>query len=1779
MKLLRIAPEAKIAAIYTIAGGLWILFFDKLAVWILADDFPAQVILETYKGWIYLAATALLLFSLIKNNKETPNDQTQNYSDIFETTEEGIFRSSPDGRFILVNPAMAKIYGYTSPQEMIESIHDIGTQIHLNPESRRKFVSLLTENGVVNQFEAQNIRKDKSIIWTSTNAREIKDKNGATRYFEGFIIDITKQKKTETALREAEFLYRTLIEQMPAAAYTDYPDNFANFFAGPQILSISGYSAEEWKSDPDLWMRIVHPDDKFKVQKENERTLKNGETFNVEYRIIAKNGQTVWIHDIASLVRDEETKSEYWQGLLIDITSRKTAEEFNKVSEARYHMLVEHASDGILISDARGKLIEANKQMCSMLGYEKDELLTKTLSDLISKEEAALRPLKLQELQSGRAFKIERTFIQKNGGYISVELNSKKLPDGNLINIVRDISTRRLLQETLARSEKRFRALLENSMDAIALYAVDGRIIYQSPASVNILGYDLEELIGNNAFEIIVDEDKSLVRKKVSSILDHPGKSFKVELRCRHKDGRIRWLDVIGTNLLNEPGIEAIVANYRDVTERKKAEEKLEHQLVELTILHSVALAETTSKSIDELIHSVTRIISDSIYPDNCGVLLLNEERDSLKPHPSYFGTSVENLTHSTPANQGICGMVVQTGKPVLVNDTSQSEIYLKSAEDILSELCAPIVVSSNIIGVLNIESRTRNAYTEADERLLVTIAGGLASAMERLMLFEHEQKLHERAEALREATASLTESLDIGTLYEKILSASAGLVAYRSASIELINGKYAEIVAQRGLPENFAYIGKSYELEPEKWDENIWKPVIISNVQNDRRFIKFPETQYIRGWMGIPLIAQERLIGFLNFDSDKVDYFTQEDAALLQTFANQAAVAVENSRHFEQESRRAKIIETIADIANETTASHDTGLMLDKVARRAMELLAANNVAIYLLQEDNETIKVTTSHGTYREELLSHTIKLREGITGNLIAEGKAEIVNVTSNDPRKIQVPGTPEDDGKHETMMSAPLMLRGQCIGSINVWRLVSQGIFSQMELNFLISIAHQTSIALEASHLLDEAIRNAQETSAIAEVGRNISSTLHLDMVLKRITYHAKNLLNAETSAIYLSQPEKNTLVAIAAVGLESEEVKNDPVIVGNGILGNIAKQGFGEIVNNTVNDPRMVLVKGTEARIFEHIMGVPIMSKEMLTGLLVVWRQGKELEYRESDLDFLTRLAQQAAIAIENARLFEAEQRRRKEADILREATIALTTTTAMEKLYEITFDSLERLVPHDRASIELTEGNSYEVVASRKYKNLLVGKKHIVDPDDWGGPEKLRQPIIIADVSMDNRFEKMEGEDPIKSRMGIPLITQDRLIGSINLDSQIPGHFTDEHIAIVQTLANQAATAIENVRLLESEKRRRKAAEILSQATGALTNALEINELLTTVLDWLNKIAPYDSASITLNKGAKLEIISSRGLPSTTDFSKVHFPINERWMEIANSRQPMSIHDAQKDPRFEKLEGTEYIRGWMGVPMFTQNSLIGFINLDSRTPGAFDNSEQAASVQIFANLAATAIDKTRLLENLQLSNQELYLAYDITLEGWGKALELRDKETQGHTQRVTDLTLKLARQIGISETELIHIRRGVLMHDIGKMGIPDNILHKEGPLTKSEMAEMRKHTQYAYDLIYPIVYLRPAIDIAFNHHEWWDGTGYPRQLKGEEIPLSARIFAIVDVWDALLSDRPYRKAWPRKKVTQYIKDLSGKQFDPNVVHEFFKMIDGEENPPKKNPAKRPNKKG
>lgn len=263
---------------------------------------------------------------------------------------------------------------------------------------------------------------------------------------------------------------------------------------------------------------------------------------------------------------------------------------------------------------------------------------------------------------------------------------------------------------------------------------------------------------------------------------------------------------------------------------------------------------------------------------------------------------------------------------------------------------------------------------------------------------------------------------------------------------------------------------------------------------------------------------------------------------------------------------------------------------------------------------------------------------------------------------------------------------------------------------------------------------------------------------------------------------------------------------------------------------------------------------------------------------------------------------------------------------------------------------------------------------------------------------------------------------------------------------------------------------------------------------------------------------------------------------------------------AEAEDTFERLHllDDEKFMSYFAVPLTAKGQVKGVLEIFHRSP--LPNAPEwldfleALSVQ-----AAIAIDNATLFNDLQRTNAELVLAYDTTIEGWSKALELRDQETEGHTQRVTEMTVRMARIFGMGEEEIVHVRRGALLHDIGKMAISDRILLNDGPLTPDDQRLMRQHPVYAFEMLSPITYLHPALVIPYCHHERWDGTGYPRGLKGQQIPLAARIFAVADNWDALISNRRYHQAWSKDKVRAHIEMLSGTHFDPKVVEAFLNI--------------------
>jgi putative nucleotidyltransferase with HDIG domain len=367
--------------------------------------------------------------------------------------------------------------------------------------------------------------------------------------------------------------------------------------------------------------------------------------------------------------------------------------------------------------------------------------------------------------------------------------------------------------------------------------------------------------------------------------------------------------------------------------------------------------------------------------------------------------------------------------------------------------------------------------------------------------------------------------------------------------------------------------------------------------------------------------------------------------------------------------------------------------------------------------------------------------------------------------------------------------------------------------------------------------------------------------------------------------------------------------------------------------------------------------------------------------------------------------------------------------------------------------------------------------------------------------------------------------------------------------------------------LYEQTEQRLRRLSALRAVDMAISASIDLRVTLSVLLDQLTAMLEVDAAAIRLlnARSQSLTFLAGRGIQSPM-LAQTPLQLGQGYAGSAVlehrvvSVSPLSGQDNAYARQLR--DSDDRFASYFVAPLLAKGRVKGVLELFHRNV-FHPNEEWIEYLETMATQAAIAIDNASLFEDVQKTNTDLIAAYDATIEGWSRALELRDREIQGHTLRVADITLRLARLMGMKEEELVHVRRGALMHDIGKMAISDTLLLKPDPLSQEEMEIMRQHPIFACDMLSPIRYLRPALDIPYCHHERWDGTGYPRGLEKDQIPLAARVFAIIDVWDALRTDRPYRAAWPEAKVRQYLREQSGKYFDPAVVEAFFHIVDEE----------------
>jgi PAS domain S-box-containing protein len=686
--------------------------------------------------------------------------------------------------------------------------------------------------------------------------------------------------------------------------------------------------------------------------------------------------------------------------------------------------------------------------------------------------------------------------------------------------------------------------------------------------------------------------------------------------------------------------------------------------------------------------------------------------------------------------------------------------------------------------------------------------------------------------------------------------------------------------------------------------------------------------------------------------------------------------------------------------------------------------------------------------------------------------------------------------------------------------------------------------------------------AGEMVALYELGLEINAQRELAVALRAIVARAAELQDARRGSLYMLRADGESLELAVSHNPFRDDVRA-VLRLGEGLSGRVAQTGEPmSIADYSRWEGRAELFADGPPR---RVVGVPIKVGERVIGVINVTDDTKTGEFSDDEIRLLMLFANQAAIAIENARLWDATRRRLTELEAVSRISTSLRAAQTLDELLPILVNETLAILDASAAAVWL-----YDPAQGELHQAVQTGFGETLETIKPG--EGIAGKVFSTGqihISRDFKTDPLTVEEarPLVS-LGlsgacVPIHTAQEPIGVFFVSVRAPRALSQEQIHLLTILAEIAGNAIHRMRLHDETERRLKQMQTLHTIDVTIGSSMDLRVTLNVLLEHVASQLGVDAADVFLfNPHTHVfEYSAGRGFRSQ-GIEQATIRIGDSYVGRAALERRIinaSLLAEAKDARLAEIFAAEGFVSHFCAPLFAKGRLKGVLDLYHRAPLAPD-ADWMNFLETVAGQAAIAIENGELFENLQQSNVELALAYDTTLEGWARALDLRDQEPEGHTQRVTDLTVRLARALGMNDADIVHLRRGALLHDIGKMGVSDSILLKPGALDEEEWKIVRMHPTYARGLLSPIPFLRPAIDVPYCHHEKWDGTGYPRGLKGEEIPLAARVFAVVDVWDALRSDRPYRHRWSEEETLQYIRAQSGKHFDPTVVREFLGMM-------------------
>jgi PAS domain S-box-containing protein len=891
-----------------------------------------------------------------------------------------------------------------------------------------------------------------------------------------------------------------------------------------------------------------------------------------------------------------------------------------------------------------------------------------------------------------------------------------------------------------------------------------------------------------------------------------------------------------------------------------------------------------------------------------------------------------------------------------------------------------------------------------------------------------------------------------------------------------------------------------------------------------------------------------------------------QDDPSNHETYFDCTVTDITERRLAEFQSiKLASKLKTIASVARQISVLKDIDKLSEEVIGSLQEAMDCYSANLFLIDEGR--LVFVAGKGGYEPSMAppkGMEIKIGNGIVGSTAKTGIPIVANDTLTDPHYLHWDGLPNTRSE----IAVPIHSGDRLLGIIDL-QSTQVNAFDDSDVEALSVLAGQFAVALDNTRLFEQTKHRAQEFEAIFRVSSALRSAV----------------TRADMLAVSLDQIGKLFDTHAAAIALVDEHNHGIHVTLGSGGWASLTGQKLsteaasweyviatGKTYCNNYINGSMTIPATAIGEDIRAMACVPLISQEMTIGALAI---GRHYDISEEDLRALIGIGDMIANAIQRSSLYEKTQ---QHADLM--VTVSsigrsLAETLNIEEIYARLAQAVLDLYP-DIAAVLISEFDPSSEMITCAY-GLSDGQRIEVTelpplplaPQNQGTQSwviRERKPLIVDDLPNKLTIKYTLGKANRESQSAVyaPLLAKGEVLGLIQVQSYSPARFTKGDAELLMLIANTGAIAIENARLFAEIRQRMLRMSALRTMDMAISSSFDLRVTLNVLLDQVTSQLGVDAACILLYNvhSRTLEYTAGRGFRSVTNS-----PISLRLDQSLAGRAALErrvIHI----PNLRSTAGTrpllhsileENFISYYATPLLAKGQVKGVLEIYNHT-SLNPDAEWKEYLETLAGDAAIAIDNATMFNDLQRSNVELTLAYDRTLEGWSRALELRDEETEGHAHRVNEMTLKLAVAMGVGESELQHIRRGALLHDIGKMGVPDQILHKPGPLSEEEWEIMRLHPVHAYELLSRIPYLKPALDIPYCHHERWDGTGYPNGLKGEEIPLSARIFAAVDVWDALLSKRPYRDAWPEEKVISYLGQESGKHFDPVVIDRFLHLL-------------------